>query len=338
MPAYGGPGLRQLADQRGFNFGTAISSRAIDSAFYTNAIIKHCNILVPENDLKWRVIQPQPDAFDFSRYNKIAAFATAHNMKVRGHTLVWHTGMPEWALDRLETGTRRDVTELMINHITTTLQQTASHITDWDIVNEAVDPNSTRDDFLRENSLWMHTLGPDYIALAYRTALQVNPRLTLTYNDYSVEYADGAGIRRRAGVLALLRHLRDKNIPIHQLGLQSHLSCSRPLGGKAFTDFLQQVRALGIKVIVTELDLKLAKLPGTDAERLQAGAHYASEYLKMLQDGGVLDTVLTWGLSSPYSFMMQKDRTTLDPLPLDEDMNPLPLWYALRNAWLTQKA
>lgn len=330
-------GLRAIADARHAHFGTAIGSRMLSHARYADAIIRDCNILVPENELKWRHIQPRPGVFDFSGYNKIAAFATQHNMQVRGHTLIWHTSMPDWTMDALETGTKRDVVELMTEHITNTLAHTSSVVTDWDIVNEAIDQNSSRADFLRENTLWMQALGPEYIHLAYKIAHEVNPHLTLTYNEYGIEYADGSAIRRRAGVLHLLRALLHSGIPIKQLGLQSHLACHRPLGGKVFTDFLRDVRALGVKIVVTELDIKLERTPGTNDERLATGAHYASEYLKMLQHDGPLDTVLCWGLSSPYSFMVRKDPNTLAPLPLDDDMQPLPLWYALRDSWLNKK-
>lgn len=335
---YQGPGLRDFAAARRFHIGAALSSHHLQNRPYATAVAKQLNMLVPENELKWKHTQPQPGVFDFSGYNQLAAFATAHSMAVRGHTLVWHTGMPEWAKDALETGTKRDATEMMTSHIHAMLAHTAPLIKDWDVVNEAIDPNSTRPDFLRENTLWMHALGEDYVMQAYKLAHAANPKLTLTYNDYSLEYADGASIRRRAGVLHLLRRLKQAGLPVKQLGLQSHLACHRPLGGKAFTDFLRQVRALGIKVIVTELDLKLEKVPGTDAERLAAGAHYASVYLKMLQQDAPLDTVLCWGLSSPYSFMTLKDPSTLDPLPLDGDMNPLPLWNTLRDAWLVKQA
>lgn len=326
-------GLRSLLNTRQY-FGVAVDARHLADTPYAAAIAKHANILVPENDLKWRVIQPQAGAFNFSAYQKLAAFAQENNQSMRGHTLVWHTGLPKWAEKILLHGGKAEVRSMLHAHLQETLQQTATLVHDWDVVNEAVSPHSRRKDFLRANSPWFKALGPDYITEAFSAVHSLNPTLTLTYNDYSMEYADAAGIRRRSGVLQLLQRLKQQGVPIHQLGLQSHLQCHRPLAGKAFTDFLRTVQQLGIKIIVTELDLNLAKLSGTDSERLNLGAHYAATYLKMIAEVQLLDTIICWGLSTPYSFMTKKDRSTLHPLPLDNNLAPLPLWHAVRSTFI----
>ena len=44
--------------------------------------------------MKWYNIQKDPDRYDFSGCDKLAAFASENGMELRGHTLVWHWGCP----------------------------------------------------------------------------------------------------------------------------------------------------------------------------------------------------------------------------------------------------
>jgi endo-1,4-beta-xylanase len=48
-----------------------------------------CELLVPENQLKWQWIRRSPGEFDFRAFDAIAGYAAAHGFKLRGHTLFW---------------------------------------------------------------------------------------------------------------------------------------------------------------------------------------------------------------------------------------------------------
>lgn len=41
-------------------------------------------------------VEPQPGQFNFTPGDAIADFATTHGMKLRGHTLVWHSQLAPW--------------------------------------------------------------------------------------------------------------------------------------------------------------------------------------------------------------------------------------------------
>src|SRR5271170_3092301 len=109
-------------------------------------------------------------------------------MGMRAHTLVWHNSNPKWlapALTDVATATA-----ILQEHITRTVSETAPLIRNWDVVNEALDPRSPREDGLRE-TLWLKALGPDYIPLAFRTAHEANPDAKLVYNDFRLEEGSG---------------------------------------------------------------------------------------------------------------------------------------------------
>jgi endo-1,4-beta-xylanase len=327
---FGGSGLSALAATRNCLYGAAVQSSQLEDAAFARALAGEAALLVPENELKWIHVQPRKDVFDFSGYQKIAAFAQANNMSMRGHVLVWHHANPNWVKPALKN--RRAAEHILTTHIQRVVKETSALITDWDVVNEAVHPYSPRGDGLR-NSMWLRALGPEYIPLAFHAAHEAAPNLTLTYNDYGAEYSDTRGIKRRRFILKLLEKLKRNNVPVHALGLQSHLQAGRPLGGQEFTRFLSEVRSMGLAVTVTELDMDVNLLHGTMNEKIAHAQLYLRVYLNMVQEGGTVPKLLTWGLSDRYSWMKKYVPELAGMLPLDANFQRGLFWETLSGMW-----
>src|SRR5262245_31593358 len=51
--------------------------------------LRECNILVPENELKWTAVRPNPTEFRFHGADVLADWAEQNGMKIRGHNLMW---------------------------------------------------------------------------------------------------------------------------------------------------------------------------------------------------------------------------------------------------------
>ena len=102
-------------------------------------------------------------------------------------------------------------------------------------------------------------------------------------------------------------------------------------------DFLSQVSDLGFKIIVSELDVS-EKGPETEvADRDRAIANEISRYLNVvLQEKSVIG-VVTWGLSSRYTWLAnyapRSDGQPVRPLPYDSDLHPTQAWQALAAAF-----
>src|SRR5579884_1453848 len=86
--------LRSAAEARGIAVGTAVASRLLAQPQYAEVLAREFNQVQAENEMKMRAIHPARDRYDFSGADAIVAFAAAHGMKVRGHTLVWHESVP----------------------------------------------------------------------------------------------------------------------------------------------------------------------------------------------------------------------------------------------------
>jgi endo-1,4-beta-xylanase len=130
-----------------------------------------------------------------------------------------------------------------------------------------------------------------------------------------------------AVALALLRWMRNNRIPIHALGLQSHLKARFgpwPDWGPLH-DFLKQVTKLNLQVFVTELDIDDSDLPGDAKEREELAAALCKDYLKNVLKHPQVTAVLTWGLVS-------RELGTHRALPLDENLRPAPFFTAMLDA------
>jgi endo-1,4-beta-xylanase len=125
-------------------------------------------------------------------------------------------------------------------------------------------------------------------------------------------------------------------VPVHALGLQSHLETQRPLGGRSFMFFLRDVRSLGLKVFITELDLHISGLSGRTDDKIRGAQGYVRRYLDMVQDDGDVSMLLTWGLSDRHTWLAMRHENVRGALPLDSDFNRGPLWTALAEAWLEE--
>src|SRR5437868_5586841 len=82
--------LKTHAGRKGLLYGGAALQRRlqVDPA-YAALFASQCGVLVPEGELKWNVLRPTPDSFNFGPADWLYEFTRSHNMRFRGHTLVW---------------------------------------------------------------------------------------------------------------------------------------------------------------------------------------------------------------------------------------------------------
>lgn len=74
---------------------------------------KMFNKLTCENEMKWEVIEPVRGKPNYGPADLIVQYAEKHNMKIRGHTLVWHMQHPAW----LNTLNKTDLHAVMVARI-----------------------------------------------------------------------------------------------------------------------------------------------------------------------------------------------------------------------------
>jgi endo-1,4-beta-xylanase len=233
-----------------FPIGVAVSAGDLDNNAEVNLIINQFNSLTPENDMKWEAINPSENVYNWKNADIIVDFAQKHGLRVRGHNLCWHEQNPAW-LFKDSVGnlvTKQVLLKRLKDHINTVVKRYKGRVYAWDVVNEAIDDDSTK--FLR-NSLWYQICGDDYIVKAFEYAHEADPNAVLFYNDYNTERPE-----KRERVYKLLKKLVDAKVPINAVGIQAHWSIYEP-SADDLIETIKKFSSLGLKVQVTELDVSI---------------------------------------------------------------------------------
>jgi len=326
--------LRDTASARGLEFGAAIAwEELVDNPAYAKVVAQQCGILVPEVELKWNALRPTPQEFDFRSADRLYAFANSHGMLFRGHTLIWERALPKWFMS---TANAQNAESVMMTHISTVVSHFAGKMHSWDVVNEAIQLEDGRTDGLKVTP-WLRFLGPDYIEMAFQAAHAADPNAMLVYNENWLEPENSASEKRRHAVLTLLTQLRRKGVPVHALGVQSHLSVEMQTTGPNFQRFLQAIEDMGLTIVITEMDVRDQRLPANIEERDRLVAALYLDYLSFMLQFKSLKTIMTWGLTDRFTWLAKihprPDGLPVRPLPYDADLNPKPSCGAIRQAF-----
>lgn len=307
--------LGAAAQHRGRVYGSAVSQQALEDRDFRSLLLQQVGSLTPENGLKWEVVQPQRGHFDFRQGDALLRLARRHGLEMRGHTLVWGQQEPPW----LQTVASSDLGPILKAHIQMVVGHYRGQLRSWDVINEPISDDGSG---LRRHR-WWRALGPEYIALALEWAHQSDPGARLLINEYGLEAETPAAATKRRGLLALLRQLQRRDVPLHGLGIQAHLQAG-PAPGRydALAEFLKQVQALGLEIQITELDVDDRQLPGDPELRDRVVAAEYDRFLAAVLSNPAVRQVTTWGLSDRYTWLNSQaprpDGRGQRALPFDE--------------------
>lgn len=336
--------LKAHAARTGLISGAAVIVRSLSSdPALAELIVDQSAILVPEGELKWRALRPAQDKFDFTQPDALFDFAAKHHLLVRGHTLAWHNSVPDWLTAAPKS---LDVRKLFVEHIRTVMGRYRGRVQSWDVVNEAILPKDGMPGGLRK-SFWYERVGADYVDLAYRTAREADPRAKLTYNDYGVEYDNAEDEERRRAILELLRCMQARKVPLDAVGIQSHIKAASPSTiGKGLADYIEAIRAMGLEVYLTELEVNEDDIVSNAvAERDRIVAQTYKDFLDVALANPAVKLVLTWGISDrrtwlndgPTHHRKQPNRPQRS-LPFDPEYRPAPAFFSMRDSFDARKA
>lgn len=336
--------LQAAAAHGGRFFGSAVRINELSTEpDLRETTLRECWQLVPEYEMNWNEIEPSYGQLSFGKMDDLAAFAIRNGKVLRGHMLLWHLSVPEWATEILAT---RPDWDLISRYFASVIPRYGDVISWWEVVNEPIDTGH-RMDGLREN-IFLKAFGPDYISRALHEARIFAPRGQLLVNEYGLEYDNTEQRDRRYLLLKLLERLKESKTPIDGFGMQSHLDLRKGhVSRTALVSFLRDVADLGLSIIVTELDVKEADYVASVAQRDRMVADETRRYLDIVLSEPNVIGVTTWGLSDRHSWLevLPEDyarfpgawRNGGGPglnrgLPFDSSMRPKPMYYAIRDA------
>jgi endo-1,4-beta-xylanase len=311
--------MRLLAKQRNLFIGAATDPGYLqDNSAASQLLAREFNMIVPEVAMKWEIIHPEPERYDFSRGDALVTFARQQGMAVRGHVLVWDLQMPAWVTNGQFT--RQEWMNILCTHIKSVVGHYRGQVYGWDVVNEAVNQEGT----LR-NTFWMNKLGPEHIAMAFQWAREADPNAKLFYNDNG-----GEGLNSKSqAIYALLQGLLQSGVPIDGVGRQRHTW----LGGAPPTSELsanmQRLAELGLEIHITEMDVRVQYSTADDSTKLAEQADTYREVLSVCLSVRNCKAFLTWGLTDRYSWIPGYTGKPDAPLLFDKNGLPKPAYFAI---------
>ncbi|AJP04596.1 1,4-beta-xylanase [Streptomyces cyaneogriseus subsp. noncyanogenus] len=298
--------LASAAAAKGRYFGTAVAANHLGEAQYVSTLNTEFDSVTPENEMKWDAVEATRNSFNFSAADRIVSHAQSRGMKVRGHTLVWHSQLPSWVGGLSAT----DLRSAMNNHINQVMGHYKGKIHSWDVVNEAFQDGSSG---ARRSSPFQDKLGNGFIEEAFRTARAADPAAKLCYNDYNT---DGINAKSNA-VYNMVKDFKARGVPIDCVGFQSHFNSASPVPSD-YQANLQRFADLGVEVQITELDIE-----GSGTSQATSYGNVVKACLAVTRCTGIT----VWGITDKYSW-----RASGTPLLFDSNYNKKPAYTAVLSA------
>jgi len=303
-------------------------------------------IVTPANCMKMEHIWREPNQYRWEEADAFVEYASANDLQVCGHCLIWAKDdrTPLWVYedDEGETLDRETMLRRMREYIHEVGGRYRGKVASWDVVNEVL---SDGGDVIRP-SQWLDLIGEDYIDHAFRYAKEADPDAVLVFNDYNIWMP-----YKRDKMLSLLQGLLDRGVPIDAVGMQGHWELDRvPFEEVEAT--IEAIESLGLKVMVTELDLDVVtrsrwwadggkyreEMSQTDPFRdgcpedvLQRQAEqYAQLFEIFVRHGDAIDRITFWDLHDGHSWLNKFPWERANyPLLFDSDARSKPAFHAV---------
>lgn len=342
-----------------FYIGTALNTPQItgkDTASI-KVVKEQFSAIVPENCMKSGQIQPKEGEFNFTLPDQFVEFGIQNNKFITGHCLVWHSQAPRWFFTD---GEGKDVSrevllQRMKTHISTVVGRYKGKVKGWDVVNEAIE-----DDGSYRKSKFYQIIGEDFIKYAFQYAHEADPDCELYYNDYNEAIP-----AKRDAIAAMVKKLKDQGVRIDAIGMQCHVGLDSPNMGD-YEKAIQTYSALGVKVMVTEMDISVLPMPVRnlgadiatkvdykeklnpyvnglpDSARIALENRYLEFFKLFLKYDDAFTRVTLWGVNDAYSWkngFPVRGRTDY-PLLFDRKNEPksvVPLLIDLANNYKNKR-
>ena len=330
QPAAAPTTLRQTGDAHSIVVGAAAASAYLSEADYTTILGSEFSQLQAENEMKFGLIHPRPDTdphpYDFTGGDALVSFAEAHNMKVRGHTLVWHNQVSKWVTEGKFSSSQ--LGEILHSHINNVVTHYASKVYAWDVVNEAFNDNGS----MRSTIWYDHPgigvgKGTKYIEQAFRWARAADPNAKLFYNDYDAEEMNS----KSDAIYDMAKDFKKRGVPLDGIGFQTHISLKFDDRKKleSFADNMERFAKLGLELHITELDVRLND---SSPALLAWEAKLYGEITTLCVQQPACKLLQTWGFTDKHSWIPGFYKGQGWALLWDDKYQKKPAYEAVRDA------
>jgi endo-1,4-beta-xylanase len=239
-----------------FKVGVAVGAGVVSGkdAASRDLVLRHYNSVTIENAMKAQPLNPKPGFWNWGPADAFVEFGEANGMFIVGHTLVWHNQTPAWFFQNAESGkpnTPAEQIERMRQHIEAVAGRYKGRVHAWDVVNEVIDNDGSY-----RPTTWVNAVGngDEMVKAAFRFASRYAPDTELYYNDFNAWRPT-----KRDGIVRMVKMLQAEGIRIDGIGMQGHWGLNFPRN-EYIEQAIDAYAALGVKVMITELDVDVLPL------------------------------------------------------------------------------
>ncbi len=294
------------------NYGNEYYKRELQDAKTLAHIKKHYNSITLENEMKpdnilgsaaktmtvadakakgYYVPENYTEAnvptLNFKEVDAALEVANQNGLKMRAHTLVWHSQTPSWFFTEGYKGDKKVSTDVMDARLDFYVHNVMAHVMEkektltgsagsivyaWDVVNEYLHRSSYG------NFVWDSVYGnkgdsPAYVKKAFQIAYQMlktyeaQDKVTLFYNDYNTYFET----QKVLNLVAFINEGETEKI-CGGIGMQSHVDVKVPTV-EQYGSALEKFLAAGYEIQITELDFTI----NFDTDGSQASYAYEAE-------------------------------------------------------------
>ena len=300
-----------------FLVGAAVCRKVLEEKEADEIIARHFNSLTAENAMKFSVIHPQENIWNWEEADYIADYARKKNIPLRGHVMLWHNQSPSWLfLDGNEPVSKMKLFKRLEDHIDSITQRYKDILYSWDVLNEVIDTEKGDKKGFRLSE-WYKTGGREIFEFAFKKMREACPNAKLIYNDYNNE----SGSKLDAAVFFLSSMLQD-GIPVDGVGIQGHWYYNFP-DEKTIHTAIKRYSALGLDIEFTEVDISAYQwTEGRDKadfftsmpqDRIEGQAGVYKDLFACASGYKAVKSITMWGVADNH--------TWLDNFPVKERKN-----------------
>ena len=341
-------GLKDIAIEKGKFIGNLMRDGFFDNHQIYNGAIDNIlkteyNALVTGNKLKMaNILRERPDdpfnikISDLNTYNidRFVDYANKHNMKKRGHVMVWYKQIPNWLEEESVNWSSQQIYSFTESYIRALSKYTVGKIDEWDVLNEAIVFNGYR------TNTWYEKVNSEendngeigyltFFSKLFKWAREENADVKLFYNDYGIEEF---GTPKNNLMRIMVKDLKTQlNTPIDGVGLQSHFKLENMNSSfiENLGNTIDDLGNSGFIANLTELDIRICD--GISQGIQEQKDAYKQIVLTAFSKPNC-NTILIWGSSDIDSWIPSHFSNCGQATPHDENFEKKPAYFGIKEA------
>ena len=319
-----------------FMIGVAVNNRNVTDEAQMALIKREFNSITAENAMKPQPTEPNYGEFNWEDADRIANFCRQNGIKLRGHTLMWHSQVGRWMYSDADGNLlpKEQFYANMKHHIEAVVNRYKDVVYAWDVVNEAVADSPVRagQSPMRQSPMFQ-IAGEEFIYKAFEYAHEADPDALLFYNDYN-DSEPGKSQR----IYELVKRMKDAGVPVDGIGMQGHYNIYGPTAEEVDAA-ISKYKTVVNHIHITELDIRVNEDQGGGLRfnRGQAAPiaswqatlqtdQYVNLFKVLRKHADVVDCVTFWNLGDRDSWLGAAN----SPLLFDSEYRPKQAYNAVK--------